>query len=119
MSGRVAGTLRIPVQVGARDDVGFVSVEDNGIGIDPNHHDKVFERFYRVMPDRGEHAAGLGLAIVKSICHAHGGTISLRSVPEFGSCFTMEIPLLAAKSEAAAANFATAAAASGNRTQNG
>ena len=59
--------------------------------------------------------AGLGLAIVKSICHAHGGTIGLRSVPEIGSCFTMEIPLLAAKSEAAAANVATAAAASGNQ----
>ena len=104
---------RISVQAGARDDVGFISVEDNGIGIDPNHHDKVFERFYRVTPDRGEHGAGLGLAIVKSICHAHGGTISLRSVPEFGSCFTMEIPLLAAKSEAAAANVATAAAMPG------
>jgi signal transduction histidine kinase len=104
---------RISVEVGARDEHGFISVEDSGIGIDPNHHDKVFERFYRVTPDRGEHGAGLGLAIVKSICHAHGGTISLRSVPEFGSCFTMEIPLLTAKSETAAANIATAASSFG------
>jgi signal transduction histidine kinase len=100
---------RISVEVGARDENGFVSVEDTGIGIDPNHHEKIFERFYRVTPDRGEHGAGLGLAIVKSICHAHGGTISLRSVPEFGSCFTMEIPLRTAKSETAAANIAAAA----------
>jgi signal transduction histidine kinase len=104
---------RVCVQAGARDDNGFVSVEDTGIGIDPDHQDKVFERFYRVTPDRGENGAGLGLAIVRSICHAHGGTISLRSVPDFGSCFTMEIPLLKTKSEAAAANVATAAAASG------
>ena len=104
---------RVSVQVGTRDDKGFFAVEDTGIGIDPNHHGKVFERFYRVTPDRGEQGAGLGLAIVKSICHAHGGTVSLRSVPEFGSCFTVEIPLLAAKSETAAANVATAASVSG------
>lgn len=104
---------RVSVEVGTRDDNGFVSVEDTGIGIDPSHHEKVFERFYRVTPDRGEHGAGLGLAIVRSICHAHGGTISLRSVPEFGSSFRMEIPLLNAKSETAAANIATAAVASG------
>jgi len=110
---------RVSVTVGTRDEIGFVSVEDTGIGIDPNHHEKVFERFYRVTPDRGEHGAGLGLAIVKSICHAHGGTVTLRSVPEFGSCFTMEIPLLTAKSETAAANIATAAAASGKQIQNG
>lgn len=108
---------RVSVQVGTRDENGFVSVEDSGIGIDPQHHDKVFERFYRVTPDRGEHGAGLGLAIVKSICHAHGGTISLRSVPGFGSCFTMEIPLRVAKSEAAAANVATAV--TGAKAQNG
>lgn len=104
---------RVSVEVGTHDENGFVSVEDSGIGIDPSHQDKVFERFYRVTPDRGEQGAGLGLAIVKSICHAHGGSISLRSVPEFGSCFTMEIPLLTAKSEAAAANIATAAATFG------
>jgi heavy metal sensor kinase len=106
---------RVSIEVGARGEHGFVSVEDTGIGIDPNHHEKIFERFYRVTPDRGEHGAGLGLAIVKSICHAHGGTVSLRSVPEFGSSFTMEIPLLTAKSETAAANVAAAATASGKQ----
>jgi signal transduction histidine kinase len=90
---------RISIQVGLQDQNGFVAVEDTGIGIDPSQHDKVFERFYRVSPDRGDHGAGLGLAIVKSICHAHGGAIHLRSVPEFGSCFTMEIPLLTTKSK--------------------
>jgi signal transduction histidine kinase len=103
----------VSVQVGLRDQCGFVAVEDTGIGIDPTHHDKVFERFYRVTPDRGDHGAGLGLAIVKSICRAHGGAISLRSVPEFGSCFTIEIPLLTAKSEMAAANIAATAAVEG------
>ncbi len=98
---------RVSVDVGTSGETGFVSVEDSGIGIDPAHHDKVFDRFYRVTPDRGEHGAGLGLAIVKSICHAHGGNVTLRSVPGFGSRFTVEIPLT--QSKTAAAN-ATAAA---------
>jgi signal transduction histidine kinase len=100
------------VDVGTAGESGFVSVEDNGIGIDPNHMDRVFDRFYRVRPDRGEQGAGLGLAIVKSICHAHGGAVTLRSVPEFGSCFRVEIPLLSSESRMAAANVATATGAS-------
>jgi heavy metal sensor kinase len=84
---------KVDVGVGMRGETGFVTVEDSGIGIDPRHHERVFDRFYRVTPDRGEHGAGLGLAIVKSICHAHGGSVSLRSVPGFGSAFTVELPL--------------------------
>ncbi|MFO1248932.1 MAG: HAMP domain-containing sensor histidine kinase [Alphaproteobacteria bacterium] len=93
---------RVSVEVGSAGETGFVAVEDSGIGIDPNHHDKVFERFYRVTPDRGAQGAGLGLAIVKSICHAHGGTVTLNSVPGFGSCFRMEIPLASSESRMAA-----------------
>lgn len=98
----------VSVQVGISEQKGFIAVEDTGVGIDPTHHEKVFERFYRVTPDRGEYGAGLGLAIVKSICRAHGGSINLRSVPEFGSCFTMEVPLFSEKGEMAAPNIAAA-----------
>jgi signal transduction histidine kinase len=103
----------VSVETGVEGEMGFVAVEDSGIGIDINHHDRVFDRFYRVAPDRGEAGAGLGLAIVKSICHAHGGSVSLRSVPEIGSCFRIEIPLLSAGAESkmAAANAAAATSA--------
>jgi len=106
---------RVSVETGSEGDMGFVSVEDSGIGIDLNHHDRVFDRFYRVTPDRGDVGAGLGLAIVKSICHAHGGSVSLRSVPEIGSCFRVEIPLLSAGAESkmAAADSATATSFAG------
>jgi signal transduction histidine kinase len=87
----------VTVEVGSEGETGFVEVTDNGIGIDLQHHEKVFERFYRVSPDRGDAGAGLGLAIVKSICHAHGGAVSVRSVAEIGSCFRVELPLLAAR----------------------
>ena len=90
---------QVLVETGVEGDMGFVTVEDSGIGIDFSHHDRVFDRFYRVSPDRGDVGAGLGLAIVKSICHAHGGSVSLRSVPEIGSSFKVEIPLLRAGAE--------------------
>lgn len=99
---------KVTVDVGTSGEMGFFSVQDTGIGIDPDHHNKVFERFYRVTPDRGEQGAGLGLAIVKSICHAHGGSVILNSVPEIGSCFRVEIPLSSSKNEMAAAQNAAA-----------
>ncbi|MES2295021.1 MAG: ATP-binding protein [Pseudomonadota bacterium] len=83
----------VTVEVGTEGETAFVSVEDNGIGIDPGHHERIFDRFYRVSPDRGESGAGLGLAIVKSIIHAHGGTVELRSAPTMGSHFRVELPL--------------------------
>lgn len=103
---------RVIVEVGTSGEMGVISVQDSGIGIDPDHHDKVFDRFYRVTPDRGEQGAGLGLAIVKSICHAHGGTVTLTSVPEIGSCFRVEIPLSPGENKMAAATNAAAIAAS-------
>ena len=103
---------RVSVRTGIEGDMGVVFVEDTGIGIDPKHHDRVFDRFYRVLPDRGDIGAGLGLAIVKSICHAHGGSVSLRSVAEIGSCFIVEIPLLPGETESTAAAAKTATATS-------
>jgi signal transduction histidine kinase len=100
----------VSVSVGIEGENGFVAVEDSGIGIDPAHQERVFDRFYRVSPDRGEVGAGLGLAIVKSICQAHGGTASVRSVPEIGSCFKIEIPLFAPDKKMAAAESAAASA---------
>jgi len=102
----------VSVAVGIDGENGFVTVEDSGIGIDPAHQERVFDRFYRVSPDRGEVGAGLGLAIVKSICQAHGGTASVRSVPEIGSCFKIEIPLFAPDKKMAAVE-STAASARG------
>jgi signal transduction histidine kinase len=100
----------VSVSVGIEGENGFMAVEDSGIGIDPAHQERVFDRFYRVSPDRGEVGAGLGLAIVKSICQAHGGTASVRSVPEIGSCFKIEIPLFAPDKKMAAAESAAASA---------
>jgi signal transduction histidine kinase len=98
----------VSVETGIDGDLGFVAVEDSGIGIDRDHQIRVFDRFYRVSPDRGDGGAGLGLAIVKSICNAHGGSVSLRSVPGIGSCLKVEIPLMPGENKMAAADAAAA-----------
>jgi two-component system phosphate regulon sensor histidine kinase PhoR len=86
----------IMVRTSAHGDSAILEVEDTGIGISAEQQGRIFDRFYRVSTDRGEEGAGLGLAIVKAICHAHGGSISVRSAPRQGSCFRVELPLQSA-----------------------
>ncbi len=70
-----------------------ISVEDTGQGIPPEHHARIFERFYRVDRDRSRDVGGtgLGLAIVKHIVEAHGGTIAVKSVVGKGSVFAFTL----------------------------
>ena len=71
----------------------FVEVKDNGVGISPEHHTRLFERFYRVDSSRSRHAGGtgLGLAIVKHILDAHRQTISVASEKDNGAAFTFTL----------------------------
>ena len=68
--------------------------EDNGIGMEPEHLDKIWDRFYRVDKVRGraDGNSGLGLSIVKWIVEEHGGKITVESTPGEGSIFTLLIP---------------------------
>jgi heavy metal sensor kinase len=85
------GEVRVSVTAAAGK--AQIKVQDTGIGVDPAHHVRIFDRFYRVSTDRGEAGAGLGLAIVRSICHAHGGTVTINSMAGKGSSFVVELPL--------------------------
>jgi len=84
---------RVTVDVKSVGNRARLTVADSGIGISPEHREKIFDRFYRVSPDRGETGSGLGLSIAKSICHAHGGSIVVESAPGIGSTFLIELPL--------------------------
>ncbi len=82
----------VSLQAGAEHHEVFLSVQDQGLGIEPIHHAQIFERFYRVDPKRQSQGSGLGLAIVKRIVEAHGGRIELKSEPNCGSTFTIRLP---------------------------
>src|SRR5262249_21760895 len=71
-----------------------IAVTDRGIGIAPEHQQRVFERFFRVDParSRATGGTGLGLAIVKHVAANHGGGVRLWSRPGIGSTFTLPIP---------------------------
>lgn len=74
------------------DDYCF-EVSDNGIGVEPRHLPRLFERFYRVDDGRSRAygGTGLGLAIVKNAVQFHGGTISVDSPANRGLIFTFTL----------------------------
>ena len=67
----------------------LIEVEDNGLGINESHINRLFERFYRVDKSRArnEGGTGLGLSIVKHIIEAHGHNVQVRSTEGEGSTF--------------------------------
>lgn len=69
-----------------------VFVEDNGIGIDPAHHQKVFGLFERLHNGSSYPGTGVGLAIVRKGISRMGGSVGVESLPEAGSRFWIELP---------------------------
>jgi len=71
-----------------------IGVSDEGRGIDAVHLPRLFERFYRTDRARSRQmgGTGLGLSIVKHIAEAHGGRVSVESLPGKGSTFVLSIP---------------------------
>lgn len=78
------------------DEVIEIAVTDNGIGIADADQERIFDRFFRVDPDRSRASGGtgLGLSIVKLVTEAHGGSVSVWSKVGSGSTFTLRLPAL-------------------------
>ncbi|MEG2296196.1 MAG: ATP-binding protein [Clostridium sp.] len=74
-------------------------ISDTGIGISPEQQKHIFEPFYRVQSSMTSQieGTGLGLSIVKSIVDYMGGTISVRSTPNVGTTFSIDLPLRVAE----------------------
>ena len=90
---REKGSVSVSVRDGEREAV--LTVSDTGIGIPPEHQQRIFERFYRVDKSRSKAVGGtgLGLSIVKHSALIHQAKIELVSSPE-GSTFTLRFPKL-------------------------
>lgn len=69
-------------------------VEDNGIGIDPSHHARIFQMFGRVHHSNSYEGTGMGLTIVKKAVERMGGLIGLESALGEGSRFWIELPAI-------------------------
>lgn len=81
----------IGVDVSNSDGTVKVKVSDNGMGIDPEHHARIFDMFYRgTLQSKG---SGLGLYIVKETVSKMQGTIAVESTPGQGSSFLITLPI--------------------------
>lgn len=69
-----------------------LTVRDNGVGIEPDEAERVFQRFGRSEHHRAVEGSGLGLPIVVMIAQAHRGTVTLDTTPGLGSTFRLWIP---------------------------
>ncbi|QLD89291.1 histidine kinase [Natronomonas salina] len=82
---------RIDVSAERSDDGDWrVAVGDDGIGVDPDHHDRIFQMFKQLQS--GEDGAGIGLPLCKRVVERHGGEMWLDSEPGDGSTFHVTLP---------------------------
>ena len=90
---------RIGVDARVQESAVVVSVSDTGIGIPPEEHESIFDKFHQVgATTKGvREGTGLGLAITKRLVEQHGGRISVQSKPRQGSTFVFTLPLESAE----------------------
>ncbi len=71
-----------------------IAVQDNGIGIAPEHIDRIFDMFQRLHASQEFPGSGIGLAVCKKIVERHGGTLAATSQVGQGTCFTARFPYI-------------------------
>ena len=94
------GEIRVEAEA---DDRGiFLSIADNGVGIDAKDIPLIFERFRQIdgSATRAYRGMGIGLALAKAFVELHGGTIQVDSQPGRGTTFRVRLPRIASGPEA-------------------
>ena len=90
---RLGDAPQIVVTAEADEREWIVSVQDNGKGIDPANHERIFELFRRLEPRGGASGTGLGLAICARVVDVHGGRIWVQSAIGKGATFSFSLPM--------------------------
>lgn len=85
-----AGEARVVIGAEAADDEHRIFIRDNGPGIPPQHHERIFRLFERL--DGSSGGTGIGLALVARVVSRHGGRVWLESVPGQGATFWLALP---------------------------
>jgi two-component system, OmpR family, sensor kinase len=84
---------QIWIRITSDSEMVHVDIKDNGIGLNRIDQEKIFDRFFRADASRSETKGfGLGLSIAQSIAHLHNGNITVDSVANKGSVFTVSLP---------------------------
>lgn len=89
---------RVSIWAEERDSKVRLLIQDNGIGIDPKYHERIFRPFETLQPGVNDRT-GIGLALVKRGMQRMGGEVGLESELGKGSCFWLELPLKYSKVE--------------------
>jgi light-regulated signal transduction histidine kinase (bacteriophytochrome) len=89
----VHGRERRKAGVSITEEQCKIVVEDNGIGFEQKHHERIFGVFQRLHPRDVFEGMGIGLALCRKIVERHHGTITARSVPGEGSAFEILLPV--------------------------
>jgi two-component system osmolarity sensor histidine kinase EnvZ len=78
-----------------QEDMIEITIEDNGVGIDPKYYDDVFRPFFRIDPSRNASTGGVGLGmpIAQDIIHAHGGEVRLDKSLHGGLKVIIRLPI--------------------------
>jgi signal transduction histidine kinase len=91
----------VEVTLSRAEEYARLAVRDAGIGVEPEHHDRIFERFERAVSVRNYGGFGLGLYIVRRVVEALGGAVRVDSDVGAGATFTVELPLAGPPARAA------------------
>jgi two-component system sensor kinase FixL len=96
---RYVGTRERRGDIPATAEMCRITVEDNGIGFDPHHQERVFGIFQRLHPRDVYEGTGIGLAICRKIAEHHNGSISAHGTPGKGAVFEVLLPVVQRKTK--------------------